>query len=216
MRTEFPCPNCDAVLSVHNRKEISHQEKAYAIPFLVSGISFMIFIFIIAILICNPYPLPQMTNALIIVSSVLALIFVSLARAMSAAEKNMKLEVVRSRQSCKSCGYVTPIENSSFCPKCGASFHASSQSHLSSCDQDKAPERLCMICGKVLSSFDTVIECPDCGSAFHSVHLVEYLHVHGGCPVCGRHIDEIEIAEKRMQESTQLPGNGMRVEGCIK
>lgn len=289
LRTEFPCPYCDAVLSVSNRKEIAHKKKVISIPFLISAISLIILLFVTMGVILSPYLSPQVVIALIIAYSFILLMLFILGRAMSAAEKGMKLEVVRlrpenhdtisnvvdkeeaphrnktlnvliplliaiyiillalvftpvtrqpvwilvfpllivqmmiggigflklleaggamrplevvlPRQSCRNCGFPVEIENARFCPRCGAELRLENNpdstltEHVGTTElRERFPNdgriRKCILCGQDVKSHHNTTECPSCGGIFHTPHLLEYLHVHGGCPQCGKRLDE--------------------------
>jgi Zn finger protein HypA/HybF involved in hydrogenase expression len=212
MAREFPCPNCDAVLRIANIGETARKKKAYFIPLLISGLSYIIVMFILMFSTRDAGLLLQQT---FVVSLVVLPIFFGMVLALNALEKHVRLEVVRLRQSCNSCGYIISIENSGFCPRCGASLQPGSQLYSSLGEKVGAPEvqqqiygsmsiGVCMICGKEINRYDASVRCPGCESIFHKAHLLEYLHVHGGCPVCGKSTDEMEPVKQTPQEVAQL------------
>jgi Zn finger protein HypA/HybF involved in hydrogenase expression len=205
---ELPCPNCDAILSVAGREETLHKEKAPGAILAAICIFSVIFSFYTLIILGD-------CLACAISLVVLSLVSIPPLRALSIVNKNMKkLVVVRLRPSCGNCGYIMAIENAGFCPKCGADLLSSGQPHSARAEEVWAPGSprqlpnvvdlgKCMICTKDLSPHDTVAPCPFCGSTFHLTHLLEYLHVHGGCPACGKPIDEMASMHQLSHEATQ-------------
>lgn len=90
--------------------------------------------------------------------------------------------------TCQHCGTIVALVDAQFCPTCGEKLSKPRQlSHVVSPDK-------CMVCTEDLNPQDTITRCPNCGSPFHTIHLLEYLHVHAGCPVCSEHLAEREIA----------------------
>jgi hypothetical protein len=63
-----------------------------------------------------------------------------------------------------------------------------------------------MVCKRELILGGDYAWCPHCGSPAHRVHLLEYLHVHGQCPVCERHLDEEELRQQLTKDPKQLKG----------
>jgi hypothetical protein len=142
-------------------------------------------------------------------------IFVWLSLVLHKLHRNMKLAVVRHAMSCENCGFNAFIEPASFCPMCGASLLLSGQLPRNRTEQIGVSEVRhsssssgeigeCMVCRKVARSFDAGAWCPNCGSAFHRTHLLEYLHVHDRCPICEKHFDEYELIRHLPQEANQL------------
>jgi predicted nucleic acid-binding Zn-ribbon protein len=50
-----------------------------------------------------------------------------------------------------------------------------------------------MVCKASLEKNDEMLFCPFCGSLAHKDHLLEWLHVKGYCPSCGRHLEDDEV-----------------------
>ncbi len=53
----------------------------------------------------------------------------------------------------------------------------------------------CVVCNLPLQYGDDVVWCPHCLSPAHRTHLLEWLHVKGTCPMCGRELDERELKQ---------------------
>jgi hypothetical protein len=51
----------------------------------------------------------------------------------------------------------------------------------------------CMVCNLSLRHSDDIVWCPHCLSPAHRIHLLEWLHVKGRCPMCDRELNEREL-----------------------
>ncbi|WXG44425.1 MAG: hypothetical protein WED04_10385 [Promethearchaeati archaeon SRVP18_Atabeyarchaeia-1] len=97
---------------------------------------------------------------------------------------------------CKYCGATVGKSDWRFCRNCGASLielDSGSPTGRSSISAREVHPGQCMVCGFSLLDTDQIAHCPHCGSAAHRVHLLEWIHVRGKCPVCSRHLNEQEI-----------------------
>lgn len=194
---EFPCPNCDAILTVAGREWILRRMKACGMALLILFISFLASCFILVYSTHDEY---LMIQRIFFVCSVLLPIFSGSVFVLTKVEKGIRLEVVRIRRSCKSCGYIISVGNPSFCPRCGAQVISDSYNCSSLSDNTGTPGVCqpypstdivdCLICGQAVRRFDVSIRCPACGSTFHRAHMLEYLHTHGRCPICGRRLND--------------------------
>jgi hypothetical protein len=210
---EFPCPYCDAVLSFVNRERILRKEKTVAVLLLLLLFAdFLIFCYLL-LSVQDAYAsiLPFVTvylNGLVLLGAIWILTLLKL---------SIRLVAVRSRPSCGNCGYTATMESTGLCPQCGAELLVADDINTDRCERSEIPKRRgyapqieetlkCMICLEDLRPHDTIARCPSCESTFHMTHLLEYLHVHRGCPTCGKPIDE--IAPMLPYESAQAKEEG--------
>jgi hypothetical protein len=98
---------------------------------------------------------------------------------------------------CTRCGAAVYGPDWRFCSKCGASLRrqlaVDSDSTEASTRYEEYRTQKCMVCGTDLHPSDSISRCPHCGSAAHHIHLLEWLHVKGKCPICGQHLTDREI-----------------------
>ncbi|WXG44178.1 MAG: hypothetical protein WED04_09105 [Promethearchaeati archaeon SRVP18_Atabeyarchaeia-1] len=122
---------------------------------------------------------------------------------------------------CVYCNYDIGISGSRFCPNCGASLItiragtdiAAIRSKVAvNVSPVSVSETLgtCPICKYDILRSDPVASCPYCGTLAHRVHLLEYLHVKGDCPSCGKRLSEKEIKEHLARAETRI-GSKKRV-----
>jgi hypothetical protein len=57
----------------------------------------------------------------------------------------------------------------------------------------------CIVCKGYLYVGDSIASCPRCKGIAHRGDLLEWVHVKGTCPVCGRHLDEDQVRELRSE-----------------
>jgi C4-type Zn-finger protein len=62
----------------------------------------------------------------------------------------------------------------------------------------------CPVCKSDIRKSDPVVSCPYCGTLAHRDHLLEYLHVKGNCPSCGKRLNEKEIKEHLARAKTRI------------
>jgi outer membrane protein assembly factor BamB len=93
--------------------------------------------------------------------------------------------------TCPSCGTRIEDPEAEYCSSCGASIQGV---------QEKRQEkkiRSCMICNLPITSDEECLRCPHCGNLAHKVHLLEWLHVKGCCPVCRMDLHEEDLVRRR-------------------
>ncbi|MFX0084795.1 MAG: hypothetical protein ACFFAU_03900 [Candidatus Hodarchaeota archaeon] len=49
-------------------------------------------------------------------------------------------------------------------------------------------EEHCIVCRMKISSTESLVRCPECGSPAHYSHLAEWLKIRGNCPVCKKRV----------------------------
>jgi predicted RNA-binding Zn-ribbon protein involved in translation (DUF1610 family) len=102
----------------------------------------------------------------------------------------------RASKYCIYCGAAVNKSDWMFCANCGA--YLSGQDAARPVNRESVPPLQgragrCMVCGLNLQPSDQVAYCIHCGNAAHKVHLLEWIHVKGQCPVCGQHLNEEDI-----------------------
>jgi predicted RNA-binding Zn-ribbon protein involved in translation (DUF1610 family) len=120
-------------------------------------------------------------------------------------------EAAWSKRRCLRCGTVALPDRDHYCPSCGASLLLDGR--LASTQNSRSPKpklqegppgsqhaEKCAVCKTEMKPYDAALQCPRCGSTFHAIHLVEYVHVHGQCPVCGEHLDESDLMQHLREE----------------
>jgi ribosomal protein L37E len=97
---------------------------------------------------------------------------------------------------CTRCGATIYSSDWEFCTKCGASLRrqlaAEGDSTEASTRYEEYRTQKCMVCGMDLHPSDSISRCPHCGGAAHRMHLLEWLHVKGKCPICDQHLADWE------------------------
>jgi uncharacterized paraquat-inducible protein A len=97
---------------------------------------------------------------------------------------------------CIYCGAVVNESDWRFCANCGASLMGPDRiSRLDNDDlaHDEDPRTSCMVCGLAIQDSDQVVYCIHCGNVAHRLHLLEWIHVKGRCPICDRRLNEGDI-----------------------
>jgi hypothetical protein len=99
----------------------------------------------------------------------------------------------RSWRYCIYCGAVIGESDWRFCANCGASIIAPNTANQ--IDNDNMPREKdsignCMVCGLAIHSSEQVAYCIHCGNAAHRLHLLEWIHVKGRCPMCEQRLNE--------------------------
>ncbi len=93
----------------------------------------------------------------------------------STPKKPVKIPVAEEEitMGCPGCGKAIP-HDANFCPHCGFKL-----------------ER-CIVCNLPLGK-GKIIRCPYCSGPAHRDHLLEYIKVKGGCPICGKKLKKDEL-----------------------
>jgi hypothetical protein len=100
------------------------------------------------------------------------------------------------RRYCIYCGAVVNESDWRFCANCGASLIGANRiSHLENDNvaHDESYGGNCMVCGLVIHDSDQVAYCIHCGNAAHRLHLLQWIHVKGRCPMCEQNLNEEDI-----------------------
>jgi predicted nucleic acid-binding Zn ribbon protein len=97
---------------------------------------------------------------------------------------------------CIYCGAMISDSNWRFCGNCGASIAAPDSNQRFR--EINAPEEndsigKCMVCGLAIRKSEPVAYCIYCGNVAHRLHLLEWVHVKGICPMCEEHLTEKDI-----------------------
>jgi Zn finger protein HypA/HybF involved in hydrogenase expression len=136
---------------------------------------------------------------------------------------------------CVHCNMPVTIRGSEFCPSCGArligladaeAFLASSgeametrptpavsaeqASRIARAFRVRKRERLgnCMVCNLHLKRSDPIAWCPHCGNPAHKNHLIRWIETKRICPMCGQHLDELELVQYLSQTSIDRATKG--------
>jgi predicted RNA-binding Zn-ribbon protein involved in translation (DUF1610 family) len=116
---------------------------------------------------------------------------------------------------CVYCDYPIRISGSRFCPNCGASLITIRGDTDITGIRNKVATKVrpisvvktlatCPVCKSDIRIGDPVVSCPHCGILAHRDHLLEYLHVNGNCPSCGKHLNEKEVKEHLARAKTRI------------
>jgi outer membrane protein assembly factor BamB len=95
-----------------------------------------------------------------------------------------------SAATCPSCGARVEGPEAEYCSSCGASIQGVQQK------RQAKTIRSCMICNLPITSEEECLRCPHCGNTAHKVHLLEWLHVKGCCPVCRMDLHEEDLVRR--------------------
>jgi ribosomal protein S27AE len=209
--TEFFCPYChslnmmtDRFLKLSNKRMITLVTSAL---FAILSVAF----FFVALAGAGT-SLADLSMILIAVFLILTYLFISagiVTTIMLRYEDGW--EVAWKKRRCLRCGTVVLYDHAHYCSTCGESLLQGDQlvctqtarsvtSEQRGCPSGKQHSDECMVCNTEMKSFDVALQCPKCGSAFHAIHLVEYVHVHGRCPICGEHLDESDLIQHMRRE----------------
>jgi hypothetical protein len=106
---------------------------------------------------------------------------------------------------CPNCDAVTAIGEAGYCWNCGAQLggearvaaKTDAETSLMPLSRNTAHifEHVCMICAFAFRNEEPILSCPHCGALAHRIEMLEWLHVKGLCPACGRHLTSEEVGE---------------------
>ena len=171
------CDNCPAVV------EIEEPQGAIAVSIISMAV------WLPSVLLLAMLKLTAL--AVVITMSLPILIFVSIGIGIH----ERKAHVIKMRPKCRSCGTLLESPDTRFCAKCGATVLNGAQVKGTTEADSLFLERVgkCMVCNLDLGTKDPIAWCAHCGGIAHRVHLLEWVHVPGNCPLCKHHLDEREI-----------------------
>jgi hypothetical protein len=102
----------------------------------------------------------------------------------------------RATEYCIYCGAVISESDWRFCANCGASLMpagATRQTDAVNFAGEKDSTGSCMVCGLAIRDSEEVVYCIHCGNAAHRLHLLEWVHIKGTCPMCEERLTERDI-----------------------
>jgi hypothetical protein len=97
---------------------------------------------------------------------------------------------------CIYCGALITEPDSRFCGNCGAStaeLNTPRRIDENNVLGEKDSIGNCMVCGLVVHKSEVVAYCIHCGNIAHRLHLLEWIHVKGLCPMCEERLTEKDI-----------------------
>lgn len=171
------CDNCSAVV------EIEMPEWPIAVSIIMTAFFLASFFLLVRL------KLSALAIIVIVSYPILAL------ASFGIAFQKRKAHVIKMRPKCGSCGALLDSPDTRFCAKCGATVPNWAQSIGATQSDSPFLEHVgkCMVCNLGLGTKDPLAWCAHCGGIAHRMHLLEWVHVHGNCPLCKHHMDEREI-----------------------
>jgi phage FluMu protein Com len=98
---------------------------------------------------------------------------------------------------CEHCGApMKPTDE--YCLSCGAPTKAQLITSSASERVEAGGVRSggCIVCRRILRETDETLSCPHCRGLAHRDDMLEWLHIKGSCPACGRRLNEAQIKEQ--------------------